>query len=173
MKKGAKIENLANYFILPLIELGKSKFGDNNLVNCYISTDNRVICEVEDKDKIFPIIRRVPYYEADITTSDGRTFFIYKVTGALEKDIERFRRGKYSQMSEIAKARMKKYGYIDKFEGTQRLWKALNKDSTLREELEEKLGVSINPKAELLSEPKETNFLDLETLIKFVDETRR
>jgi hypothetical protein len=152
------------YYLLPLISLNKFSFGPpENFINAYLSEDHsEIIVKVKDSDKVFPIV----WSEAPVNDFTATEIF-FEVPSQFAKDIKRFLRGEYSKFSSEAKAMIVKNSGLTYMkqrvtkEGTNvididaRLRALDPTDSTLREFLEDQLGMVIDPKLELISLPTE------------------
>jgi hypothetical protein len=153
--------NLAIYYLLPLVELSKSSFGDNrgvidensNFINCYLSTENFIVVKVKDIKKVPQATMESAYYLSDIDN-----LIIFRVTGSYVSDIMKFRDGKYSQFSQVAKDRISIFtGLPD----DHLLIRVLTKDPLLKLALEEQLDAKIPEEAELKGLPDPANFINI------------
>lgn len=170
-------DNIANYYLLPLLGLGKASFKKDNLINTYLCSDQRIAVEVMDKTLIpESIFIDNPLYDGDfegLTT----TFIIYRVPEDFLPDVLKFAQGKYSEMSVKAKEHIIKYSGLSYNEPRMDLPKrsngqyqmqtskyilALSKDPALKQNIERILHVKLPPEAELISKPSMNNFYPLQ-----------
>jgi hypothetical protein len=172
--------NLSTYFMLPLLKLKSSMFGENNLINTYITKTQQVVVEVKDKEVVTWKYWEHQNYAVDFDL-DGKTTIIFNVPSVYTNDFNNFVEGKYSEFSTIAKKLIKsdsglsymkpigeeyfveKDGYKVKMRDktTHKYLLALDKDASLKKHLEETLDIKIKEDAELLDKPKETEFIKL------------
>lgn len=157
--------NLAVYYVLPLVELTKNSFGEGNFDNCYLDRENFILVKVKDLSlvpskvlNLFDGSEGSPFYFTDVTQEDGSTILVYRASGGHQRDLDNFRKGKYSQFTEAAKNKIQIFTRLPE---DHVLVQALYKKKELREELEQKLGTRIPEEAELKSVPKAENFLNI------------
>lgn len=167
------MDNIANYYVLPLLKLNKSSLGGkDNFVNTYISQGTEIIVEVKDK-KLVPehIYDHVHY------VGDKGNLIIFKQPAEYEKDVLKFAEGRFSEMSIRAKEAIINFSGLPynlerkdlpKLPNgsypreNSRMILALSKDSALRRQIENDLGVKLPLSAELVDKPNMNNFYPLE-----------
>lgn len=160
------MDNLCNYFILPLLGLNKLSYGEGNFINSYLSKENDLVVEL-DKDTDTSVLEEHIHYATDLYWED-KLVVIYAIPDEFKSDCELFREGKYSRFSAKSKDLIKKNSgltYMKQIDpkdpkkviSNPRLL-ALDRNKELRHRMEEELGVKISPEDELLSIPDENNF---------------
>lgn len=163
--------NLSTYFILPLVvQRSKEIFGKDNYVNSYITKDGYFLILVRDHKKVSEEVLTIPTYigTEKYKGCGNSRFLCFDVPNMFKNDVELFRKGLYSRMSVHAKALIRIYsGLIYKginpdtgYKVTSDLLLALDRDINLRRKLEMELDVSIDENAELLSRPKDNEFIN-------------
>jgi hypothetical protein len=184
--------NLATYYLLPLIELSKSSFGDagsinlktkelvitdkSNFINCYLSTENYIVVMVKHLNRVPDESLSTHNYFSDIEVEDaihGKvTLILYRVDKSYLVDLTTFREGKYSRMREVAKNRIVIFnGWESKVhKENQPLYGVLYRDPRLRQQIEDDFQVSLSPEDEVKALPDEGNFIDLSQTFKEVQQ---
>lgn len=173
--------NLTTYFMLPLLKLNSDSFGVDNFVNSYVTRTMQVVVEIEDKNKVQWKYWEHQNYAIDFDLND-KTTIIFNLPAIFQKDFNNFVEGKYSKFDLITKDVIKKYsglsymkpvgepymmtdedGKKSKVQNktSHRYLLALDKDQNLRKNLEIELEVKLPVDAELLDQPKESEFITL------------
>lgn len=147
----------ARHFIMPC--LGKTKdFWHYNtwLHNCYIGLDTNdivVAYRFGKNPKYLEFensLRQYPNYFMTSEPTYDLTCFHFRIPKEHKKDIELFIEGKYSQFSRLLKSKiMKFHGFTE----DGQTWKILNKDSSLREQMELKFGMPVHKDLDLFDIP--------------------
>lgn len=171
--EAARKDNLCTYFILPLLGLNNTRFGENtNFLNTYLSFDLQHIY-VEVKEYLFIDDDLLVY---PVLQKNNRTFIKFEIPKYWGNDVKLFATGKYSKMSEKAKRLIREGSTLlyRKYKGSvattdfrlmaletstnlREMWTALiydDYDARYRNAIED----------ELLSKPDENSFLNEETL---------
>ena len=94
-----RILNLATYYLLPLVELSESSFGDeeelaagksittnSNFVNCYLTNENYIAVEIEKLNLVPEEILKSSYFFTDFQQNDT-TILLFRVTGSYRKEL--------------------------------------------------------------------------------------
>lgn len=155
---------ITNYFVLPLTTLNRSSFGDNNFINAYLRSDNTVMVRLHEE-----CIRHnsLPCYVADFHIENDHAI-LFKIESKYAKDLDLFRIGKYSQMSEEAKDMIIKYCGLNYrvphplkagVTITDERLLALIRDDYFRSMMEMRLGVTFDDDMELFSLPSEEELI--------------
>lgn len=158
-------DNLCNFYILPLLGLNKLSFGSGNFINSYVSKDDKyIVVEVKEPKTSF---QDHDGYVTDFI-AEGKVTIIFSIPEGSEDTLSKFKAGKYSEFTEQVKQVIRTKSGLkwkvpsgNKKTLTAREILALDKDSDLREKMEDELGVKIPKNAELMSVPHESNFYDL------------
>lgn len=160
--------------------MNKFSFGDDNFVDCYVSTDAQVlVVEVKDPGKV----PGTPWAVESFHRQEGN-FFYYDIPLFHRDAVLKFLQGKYSEMGDAAHGMIRAYSGLQwkkerrKEDGTlvtdtdARLL-ALTKEPILRERLEWLLSyvpdkgrrstVTIDPDSELISVPSDRDIWKGET----------
>jgi hypothetical protein len=167
--------NLANYYVLPLLGLNKASFGgSDNFINSYITSGEEIVVEVLDEKLVAENVTfDHPNYLGDIKT--GETYiFLYDQPDSFKSDILLFAQGKYSEMSIAAKGMIIKHsGLPNNLERkdlpkkpngryqveTSKYILGLDKTNVaLRAQVENQVGQSLPKDAELIEKPNSKNF---------------
>jgi hypothetical protein len=159
--------NLANFYILPLLGLNKFSFGESNFINSFVTTNEEVVVEVEDFDKVPQEFIKNVNYMTDLEL-DGRNFIFYQLPDEIRDTILKFVAGKYSTFSDKAKTLIRKHSglpYNVKLKGADELYTAellmvLDKSPVLKARLEKTLDVKIPNDAELRDKPSSANIIN-------------
>jgi hypothetical protein len=171
------MNNIANYYVLPLLKLNKTSFGGrDNFVNSYITQNEEIVVEVKDKTLV-PEENFIDNseYMGDFDYN-GSTIIVFNQPSEYRADILKFVQGKYSEMSNKAKESIILYSGLPynlvrkdlplKPNGkypvdTSRYILALSKNPALRKLVETEIGQSLPPNAELITKPDMNNFYPL------------
>lgn len=164
--------NLCSTYMLPLVGLNKKDFGVGAFMNSYISEDNRYMI-VEFKGRLSIVVVNQNTFRFQFT-KDEKDYAVFEVPETYIADMERFRAGKYSVFSSQAKHLIRtRSGLVYRLPlpGQAGLRTAvelmvLDKDNSLRENMERKLDVKIDKDAELGSIPGPDNFFNLQLSTK-------
>lgn len=161
--------NLCSIYVLPLLGLNQFSFGSpKKFVNSYLTEDDEHIV-VECTHPFSVIVTNHTNYKFgfDMNESHYAVFNVptyYKDKG----DIQKFREGKYSKLSDSAKECIRKKSgltYMRPVSGGNFLSAlellALDRDKELKKYWEDKLAVRLSDDAELVSIPGEDNFFNL------------
>jgi hypothetical protein len=172
--------NIANYYVLPMLKLNKASFGgEGNFVNSYITQDDEIVVEVKDK-MLVPEENFMdnPEYLGDFDSEDT-TKIVFSQPKETQNDILLFAQGKYSEMSLKAKELIVMYSGLPynkvrkdlpkKVNGqyqteTSKYLLALSRAESLRKKMENDLGTQISKDAELVAKPTMNNFYPLPEL---------
>lgn len=172
-------ENLCTYFVLSWLHLSKLSFV--SFVNTYLTADGKfVVVQVVDVNLVFSRVMRHPQF-AGLYKKDGYYYLSYRIPVERRGDTRLFIQGKYSQMSEEAKALIRQHSSLLYKQRTKtgvttdgRLF-ALDKDPLLKDMWEGVLSqydrnvrsnVCFTEDAELLSIPDEKSFIDLSDAVQ-------
>lgn len=166
--------NICWAYILPLVNLDKWSFGHDNFVNCYVSSEGKYVV-VESKAPFTTIGIRNNKFRFDFTKK-GLFVGVFEVPEEFIDDIQRFREGRFSEFSSLAKAAIKKkYSSLykqpianGKYE-SQVEFLALDKDKELRAAIEKFFETKLPADAELMSIPGEECFYKLDVVTKLED----
>ena len=158
-------DNLCNIYIMPLLNLSRTSFGDrSNFVNSYVSNDRKSL--VVEVRRLYPHVLEHQAYVTDMTMGE-KTYIIFAVPSQYDDTIKKFIEGKYSQFDPNVKHIIKtrsglryKQPVANNKVSTARELLALDRDPDLKATLEEELAVKLPKDAELMSIPGEENFMD-------------
>jgi hypothetical protein len=163
--------NLVTYYLLPLLEINKFKFGEDNFVNAFVdSTGTHIFVEVKD-----PTEMEEPFHVQWFKTTaihDNRRFIVYELPERWQDTFELFKQGKYSQFSRLAKATIFQHsGLRWKFPSVNAEGRAtelsdarllaLKREVSLRDAMALEFNVesTLMANRELIDPPKESEFL--------------
>jgi hypothetical protein len=149
-------QNLVRYFLLPLAK------GD-------VTFDTVVF-----REAYLHIIRPQVYLELQPNVHmksslhrNGKEYLVINIDPVFETDLDRFRAGKYSHFSSLAKDRIFSYSSllyniqgVDGMAYSDSKLLALNRHEALRHELNNQLGTDLREEDELLSKPSPLWFVD-------------
>ena len=154
--------NLPAYYLLPLIGLNFKNFGSyktkSNLLSIKLNIKTlKLICRVHKIANVQPKVYEPKSYLGNRETN----VIVYKFPESLSLTVEAFSTGKYSKIPSSIKEYIVENCGLPK---THDVLLALQKDSTLREKLEDSLSlkdslIRLDENAELLSIPKEEWFV--------------
>lgn len=98
------LENLSTYYILPLMELPKRKFGDSNFFNSYLSLDGKFLYVlVYDLNLVQdPWVLRHPNFRKSWYTINGATL-MYRIPATWRHEVHCYLTGKYTLFTDEAK----------------------------------------------------------------------
>lgn len=165
--------NLNTYYILPLLNLSMSSYGEDNFIKSQITKYGEVVVFIKNKDEAGEYWNH-SNYGADVDEEDGTTMIVYNIPERFLEDYQMFLDSKYSKMSMFAKDLIKKLAKDNKLDwctptntyvDVQREGKAVREKQVnssekllaldlyegLRAKYEIELGVKISPTAELWS----------------------
>jgi hypothetical protein len=95
--------NLVACYLLPLLEINKFKFGDNNFVEAYVNRKGtQIYVEVNDFSGA-----EDPYHNDNYSATLGmynRKFIVFTLPEKWKHTFQMFREGKYSEFTKLAKA---------------------------------------------------------------------
>ena len=154
------MENLVQYYILPLTGVNYKSFGklettEWNLRDVKLNLFTKQLeCEVYNVDVIPKSIWREHNFEK--VKKNFKNILIFNIPKQIVKTLLLFKEGKYSRFPEPIKTYIKDNSGLHK---DHRYLQALELSNKLREAIEKDLGVTISKKQELLSLPKEKWFL--------------
>jgi len=168
--KGIKIKGVLYYelhiakktksslLVLPMLEGERYLyFYDENLVNCFIGTKERgegtigLLYRQSNSSlfkKFINAIQKFRNFEKIAKFSDDFIYFELSVPKKYKNDYKKFIEGKYSEFSSNYKDMILKFHKIDI---DSQIAQILYKGQTRRKKLEDSLGVSLDPDAELFS----------------------
>jgi hypothetical protein len=163
--------NLVACYLLPLLEISKFNFGENNFVDAYVSSKGDLLyVEVKDFHET-----EEPYHcdHYNCTISWGhQKFIVFTIPEKWKHTFQMFCEGRYSEFTRLAKAMIIQYSGLSwkvHIIGTNRQLTdarllALYRGDTLRALLAEQLAISgeVLEDRELIDPPKPSEFLDLE-----------
>ena len=160
-------DNFCNYYILPLLKIGKNDFG-TGFINSYVDIDKKqLLVKTAKRTSI-----NFKYWEhSDFVTDytvNNHLHIVFMLPIMFHTDVKKFIKGKYSEFSKEAKDLIKKYSGLhsnvkvrgNKKESDFRIL-ILNRHIKLKQELEKVYGFNIPANQELASPPFEENFIDL------------
>lgn len=162
-------ENLCTYFVLPLLKLSKVSFVKSNFIDCFITRDGRIIAVAVYMSNL--LSRKVysvsEYLGTIMHEASGHWYVLFETPRRWARDIELFREGKFSKMSENAKEYIRTYSGLE-FRKTTRQGKhitdgrllALDRDVALRDMWERRIGVYLGKDDELLTKPGDKSYID-------------
>jgi len=167
-----KKENLCTYFILPLLRLNKFSFTSSNFIESFLTRDGKcIVVQVYNTHLIREGVLSHPGFHG-IKEKDNTFLVIFTIPHARRNDVQLFIKGKYSRMSEGSKDLIRALSTLDyrspgstnssvKTDG--RLL-ALERHAALRRayEVEFDLNEALSPDDELLNEPTDRSFINLE-----------
>jgi hypothetical protein len=163
--------NLVACYLLPLLEISKFNFGEDNFVNAYVSPQGDLIyVEVRDFEET-----EEPYhcdqYNCTLDLA-GRKFIVFTLPEKWKHTFQMFCKGQYSQFTKAAKATIIQYSGLHwklPITGTNRMLTdarllALKREQALIRELSDQLEISerLLQGKELIAPPEPSEFLDLE-----------
>lgn len=167
--------NKSVYYVLPLVGLSKFSFGGgDNFINSFVSYNGKVIAVIKDKELAEEFIKHTLYCTDFQVPDTEHTAIVFTVSKEFENDLSLFLSGKYSQMSESAKAMIRKYSglpYRNTVPGsstivTHKLLMVLDKNASLRKWMENLMEITIDPDQELLEKPAyDKEFMDIDTIL--------
>jgi len=154
-------DNLANFFLLPLIKRSTKDFHLGKFVNSYLDIEAfQIVVEIEEMKDFYKNYSGYDY----AVTQDDRHFLFYDIPEIFHTDVARFVDGKYSEFSDAAKTFIRKYAKLPfkQFADgkvVRSVWlHVMDRSEELRNNLERELGVSIPEYLELASKPNNNNF---------------
>lgn len=159
--------NLVSYYLLPLIQLNRFMFGEDNFINSYVASDgSHMHVQVKDLHD-----NEIPYKNQWFYTVHqlgDRNYFTFVLPRRWKATFDLFREGKYSEFSEYAKEYITSYSglqYQELINGiryTDARLMALYRNNALRNMLAEELAVDPSLlQGELITPPPPDEFLDL------------
>lgn len=170
-------DNIANYYVLPILDLNKTSFGEGNIINTFITKEREIAVLVKDSHQVPDRIYSHENYQFDFQdpTSDGNTAIIFSVPEFFLEDLTKFMQGRYSKFTPNLKSLVLKHGVLAGLKYNvpiaqkgsdgrplviiDRRIRALdNQDVELRRRLEESIGQMLPADAELLDVPNEANY---------------
>lgn len=162
-----KEDNFCNYYLLPLLKLNKDKFGEGNFINSYVDKKNNLLLvKIKNKEIEYEYYNN-DNFVTDYKENDNEYHIIFAIPPIFHKDVNRFKEGKYSELSNRAKLLIKTYSglSLNRKDGTKRKSDfrilILNKHPELKKRLEDLMGEKISEDAELASVPFDSNFVEL------------
>jgi hypothetical protein len=164
--KALRKENLCTYFILPLLKLSKISFVSSNFIDCYLQRTGRILAVKLYSPELLSRRSDVTGY-LDTIQYDGADYVLYELAPHWQRDIDLFRAGKFSKMSDDAKRMIETYSGLaykkpkrnGGFETDGRLL-ALTRDKSLRRFWELEMKVNLGDDDELLSIPGDESYVD-------------
>jgi hypothetical protein len=159
---------LASYYLLPLLELSKSYFGEDNFIDAYQTRDGyQVVVLVVDVHSCFEITQS-EFLLTVHSTAEG-DYMVFQLPERWYFDYRQYCLGKYSKMSVEAKQKIRelsglKYGVVQNgIPITDALLMVLDRNPALKQKWMEVLDVKEwNLPEELLSPPAESSFINLQ-----------
>lgn len=168
-------DNITNYYMLPLLRLNKTSYGGvDNFINSYITKSAEIVVTIRDSSVAGDYWNH-SCYSTDYNMED-QTVIVYDIPVEWYDDYLLFMEGKYSYFSPVAKDVIVQWSGLPyerqrrdlprREDGTYRHTTserllALSKHPQLKENLEQRLGVTLDDTAELLSIPHESNYFKL------------
>lgn len=157
--------HLCTFYVLPLVGLSNTSFGEDNFVNCYVSEDLSMVLVKVRNTLVIPL---EPRHLADTVQVKDEEYLAYAIPEMWKKDLDFFSAGLYSKMSSAAKELIRTYSGLttDSTKETGNVdyrILALDKSPILREYLQENLSMIIPPESELLDPPKKDQFINVQT----------
>lgn len=166
--------NLCTYFILPLLKLNKFSFSsEENFVNSYLSTNCRyILVKVREIKSFGHRLELNPYFIGVYTDELNEIFIKHLIPVEFETDVDLFKKGKFSMLSQTAKVLICRYsGLIYQFlntDGVQvtdiRLL-ALDRAVQVKTMWEDYLNVCLDNDDELLETPPERSYMECDKLV--------
>jgi len=172
--------NLSTYYILPLLKLNKSSFGEDNFIKSQVTKYGEVVVYIKNGDVAGDYYNH-ENFGADVEDEDG-VMIIYNVPDRHLEDYQMFIESKYSKMSMFAKDVIKAHATVNGllwmkrteeviitngkrkkvyYDESSRELMALDLSDSLRETLEEELDVKIAKGVELWNKLEEEEFIKL------------
>lgn len=155
-------QNLANYFLLPLIKRSARDFFPGLFVNSYLDIETfHIVVEVQKPQTHF---EDFSHFDYGVQVRDDKYYYFYTIPEQFHEDVALFVDGKYSQFSEAAKTYIRKFGkllYRKTLTGEveKSIWlHVLERSNKLRLKLNQQLGVELPVNIELASKPNNNNF---------------
>lgn len=175
-----KRENLCTHFVIPFLKLNKLSFIASNFVDSYLSADGHfIVVQVMEQYLLSRKVLKHPYYTGMYRKAhEAKGFYlVYRVPPRWHNDVELFRKGQYSRMSDAAKSMVRTYSSLPNKirEGTRTVTDgrllAFEKHPLLRQMWEAfiadpRRGEFIPEEMELLSVPGERSYIKLDDLYK-------
>lgn len=139
--------NKTTSYFLPCLNAEDSTFFDTNgyLINAYIGKDLSKLYLVyrfsttKFYGKIEQRIVKHPLFISTITSIKDFDVFIYSIPSEHREDVKLFLDGKYSQLSDLLKIKIKNFYKLPE---KSFVWKVLTKHKSLVESMEKKFGVT-------------------------------
>lgn len=183
-------ENLATHFVLPLLKLNKLSFIASNFVNCCLTEDGAtLVVQVMDLNFLSQKVFHHPQYRGTRQRGAEEGYFLlFQMLRKWRRDVQLFREGQFSRMSEAAKDTIVRFSdlpYHEKEDRGERMLTdgrllALEKHPLLKQFWEryfssdkktapygrEGTVIELDEERELLDPPGSTSYIDLDTLRK-------
>jgi len=162
--------NLCTWYVLPWLGMNFNSFGKENFINSYlIRGAMKVVTKVLDKE-LCPAVAEHPNFRGSLYRAEEQTtLLVFNIPEMWTEDYRKFLDGKYSQMSEEAKSRIRRISGLryeeknDKGELiTHAALMALDRHPSLRKKWLEILGSDTQLPEELISVPGDQCFINLE-----------
>ena len=158
-------------FILTSAVLVNYKRDLPGYVDSYLTKDNKILIIVNDETSLNKLIKN-KFYVSDYQLPDESTIVVLNPDSAIKHELDKFRKGKWSEFSVSFVNLLKMYSnlpykvVVDKNGTTQinthTLFLAIEKHETLRKNLEQELGCSIKKSQEYMQKPSSINFAEFE-----------
>lgn len=176
MKNRWKIElkkMKSSTYILPLFDMQINFRFLNLMVGSYMFNNHKdlqfsVLYKFSGKEKFLEFEKEMMEHTLYIGHEDYGEYVLYKfrATEVIQKAIDKYILGKYSELTDNQKEAIVGFASRRGAKNAGRIKKILNKDESIRLELEEKINVKIEPGSELSSPPD----LSLEVFSDYVTE---
>lgn len=151
------VKNKSYQFILPL--LGKTRSYFDNTINTYLID---LVNKTELNNKIFvntskydDLLTKVEYFNQYYQLEDYTYMFVYDIPEEFEEDYIKFYDGKYSLLSDRAKELICSFSPVRPMQNSM-VYKVLFRTKDQRERIEELIGETLHPDAEVCSIPNMT-----------------
>lgn len=108
-----KRENLCTHFVLPLIKLNKNSFTHSGFLNTFLSRDKTKIVVMVADQILLP--RKVSLHPnlLQITQLPNKHWLLwFRIPGKWSSDVQLFSLGKFTQLSDLAKEAIRRYGCL-------------------------------------------------------------
>jgi hypothetical protein len=161
-----KNSSILKYFVLSLFDISYESIKEE-YVNAYINKEGTSVF-IQLKDTLVPSHIDHNCYFSGVFEKEGITYAVLQLSEIYIKDLKLIVKGKYSQLSDLAKSKIvqlsgldyKRYDPIKRVKFTSPIIAGLFKNPVYRQGLEERLGVILSDKAELIDKLTKEAFIE-------------